>query len=80
MRIIHPNPSDLNLNRTFILEPDHFPWAGYTPIVDGGTADAPLGVVGLLVGDSNELAEMNRLGALNPAVWIVSFGQLRYVI
>ena len=40
----------------------------------GGIADVPLGVLGLLVGYSTELAVVNKLGAVKAAIWLVSFG------
>ena len=49
---IYPKHSELNRNRTVILERNHFRWAGYTPIVAAWIADVPLGVLALLVGYS----------------------------
>ena len=40
------------------------------------TCYVSLGVLGILVGFSTELAVVNKLNAVKPAIWVVSFGLL----
>ena len=77
---IHPTPFELNRYRTFILEHKHFPYAGDDAKVLMGILYVRLGVIGIMVGYSTELAAMNKFVALKPAVWVVSFGLLVYAM
>jgi len=71
---IHPTPFELNRYRTFILEHKHFPYAGDDAKVLMGMLYVRLGVIGIMVGYSTELAVVNKLGAVKAAIWLVSFG------
>jgi len=72
--------TNLGRPRTGVLELSTFPGTGPMAIVVNAMAYVSLGILGFMVGYSTELAAINKLGALKPAVWVASFGLLGYAM